>query len=203
MDVYRNPSVVICELAAGNNEWPNNLKEDNDYKEILKETEHENDHVDVKLPRCSRKFLVADFFIDTGELKMILENCSIKVVPKSKRREVFNEAHGGIVAGHLNAPKAHGMQAPPLRPFTTNGPYELIVVDLFVGAYAIVDKKARTVLRALFECWICEGCRWPKCIHSDQGPEFVNSTLSEVCKITGIEQSVTKGYNPREHEKTE
>ncbi|EYC28685.1 hypothetical protein Y032_0007g3355 [Ancylostoma ceylanicum] len=40
-------------------------------------------------------------------------------------------------------------------------------------------------------------------IHSDQGPEFVNSVMSEVCEITGIRQSMTKGNNPRENGITE
>lgn len=84
--------------------------------------------------------------------------------------------------------------------------YALVVIDhfsKFVGAYPIPDKSARTVARTLFERWICDGCRWPKCIYSDQGPEFINSVLSSICEITGIAQSVTKGYNPRENGMTE
>ncbi|KHJ96885.1 hypothetical protein OESDEN_03142 [Oesophagostomum dentatum] len=39
--------------------------------------------------------------------------------------------------------------------------------------------------------------------YSDQGPEFINSILSEVREITGIRQTTTKGYNPRENGMTE
>ncbi|KAL6733094.1 hypothetical protein Aduo_003776 [Ancylostoma duodenale] len=121
--------------------------------------------------------------------------------------------------------RPHERFVPPLKPITTSKPYELIGVDLvelglstngnkhvlvvidhfskFVGTYPIPDKSAKTVARALFERWICEGCRSPKAIHSDQGPEFVNSILSEICEITRIRQSTTKGYNPRENGVTE
>lgn len=72
-----------------------------------------------------------------------------------------------------------------------------------VGAYAIPDKKARTVAEVFFARWVCEGCRWPKAIHSDQGTKFLNQVLSEICDLVGIEQYVTKGYNPRENGITE
>ncbi|EYC37336.1 hypothetical protein Y032_0802g2426 [Ancylostoma ceylanicum] len=84
--------------------------------------------------------------------------------------------------------------------------YALVVIDhftKFLGAYPVPDKSARTVARMFFERWICEGCRWPKVVHSDQGPEFVNGVLCEICEITGIKQTMTKGYNPRENGMTE
>lgn len=53
------------------------------------------------------KFRVADLFIDKGDLNMMLENNSVRVVPKSKRRELFDEAHSGAMAVHLNGRKSY------------------------------------------------------------------------------------------------
>ncbi|EYC05726.1 hypothetical protein Y032_0080g1333 [Ancylostoma ceylanicum] len=249
--------MVICEVKCEDSEWLKELRADEDFKQLIDDLEKHRDDKDVRLPRCSRKFRVADFLIDNGDLKMVLENTTVRVVPKSQRRAVFEEAHRGAMAGHLNGrklnrrlrkvvfwegmendivkwskecsncflAKSREIQVPPLKPFTTHAPFELIGLDLvelgltergnryalvvidhfskYAGAYPIPDKSARTVARTLFERWICEGCRWPKRIHSDQGPEFVNSVLSGICNITGIEQSVTKGYNPRENGMTE
>ncbi|XGW13215.1 hypothetical protein V3C99_013667, partial [Haemonchus contortus] len=249
--------MVICEVKEQESEWLQELKEDPDYKQLVTDVMQKRDHKDVKLPRHAQRLRVADFCIDNGDLKMLCGNTAVRVVPKSKRKALFDEAHGGAMAGHLNGRKLYrqlrkiafweGMEAdiakwskecsncflsraherltPPLKPFTTSAPFELIGLDLveygltergnkyalvvidhfskFVGAYPIPNKSAETVARALFERWICGGCRWPKRIHSDQGPEFINSVLSGICEMTGIAQTATKGYNPRENGMTE
>ncbi|KAL6738325.1 hypothetical protein Aduo_011885 [Ancylostoma duodenale] len=237
--------------------WLAELKQDPDYKSVIAKVRNGEDSEAVTLPRCAKKYRLADFAIDQGELKMTTEAGLVTVVPKTRRRTVFDEAHGGAMAGHLNGRKllrklkkmvfwegmeqdimkwsrscrecflarSHQRNIPPLKPITTSRPFELIEVDLvelglsergnryalvvidhftkFLGAYPIPDKSAKTVARTIFERWICDGCRWPKTIHSDQGPEFVNNILSEICEITGIKQSTTKGYNPRENGITE
>lgn len=51
--------------------------------------------------------------------------------------------------------------------------YGLVVIyqiSKFDGAYPAPDKTLRTMARTLYERWICNGCRWPKKLHSDQGP---------------------------------
>ncbi|RCN38569.1 integrase core domain protein [Ancylostoma caninum] len=110
---------------------------------------------------------------------------------------------------------------PPLKPFVSSKPFEcvcadllemglsangmkyvLVVVDQFskwLEAYAIKDKSAKTVAEALFQKWVCEGGRWPRQIHTDQGTEFVNELIGELSKIAGINHTVTKGYNSREN----
>lgn len=42
---------------------------------------------------------------DNGDLKLVLENAVVRVVPESRRRQVFDEAHKGVMAGHLNGRK--------------------------------------------------------------------------------------------------
>lgn len=61
----------------------------------------------------------------------------------------------------------------------------LVVLDYFAKfaeAYSIPDKTVDIVSRVLFESRICDGCKWPKRIHSDQGQEFVNGTFSDICE---------------------
>ncbi|EYC16809.1 hypothetical protein Y032_0032g2506 [Ancylostoma ceylanicum] len=55
----------------------------------------------------------------------------------------------------------------------------------------------------LFYRWICEGGRWPKQIHTDQGTEFVNAVIEEITKMANIKHTTTKGYNSRENGVTE
>ncbi|KAL6737984.1 hypothetical protein Aduo_011585 [Ancylostoma duodenale] len=108
---------------------------------------------------------------------------------------------------------------PPLKPFVANKPYEVVCVDLlemglsasgmkyivvvadhfskWMGAYAVPDKTAKTVAEVIFQRWICEGGRWPKQLHTDQGTEFVNAVIEGVA--VGIKHTTTKGYNSREN----
>ncbi|EYC39508.1 hypothetical protein Y032_0653g1175 [Ancylostoma ceylanicum] len=249
-------AVVVCKTEV-ETEWLKELKEDPEYTAVFEGLKSGKMEDEIQLPRCGKKFRVADFFVSDGLLIVTVDNIVVKVVPRSKRKELFEEAHASALAGHLNSKKLYrsmrrkvfwnGMQAdiekwskscskcflartheknvPPLKPIVTNAPFELVGLDLvelgltergnryalvaidhfskFAGAYPIPDKKARTVAQVFFERWVCDGCRWPKAIHSDQGPEFINSVLSEICDIVGIEQSVTKGYNPRENGITE
>ncbi|KAK6017264.1 hypothetical protein OSTOST_17217, partial [Ostertagia ostertagi] len=190
------------------------------YKQLITDVLHKQDHKEVKLPRNAQRFRVADFCIDNGDLKMLCGNAAVRVVPKSKRRAVFEEAHGWCNGG---APQWDGSCIVSLkdryfgkvwRPISQKclnmcervptrnervrrdcgcmtcvveygltergNKYALVVIDhfsKFVGAYPIPNKSAETVTRAFFERWICDGCRWPKQIHSDQGPEFINSVF--------------------------
>ncbi|EYC35032.1 hypothetical protein Y032_1180g3735 [Ancylostoma ceylanicum] len=248
---------IVAQIEVEESVWLRELEQDPDYMSVIEKVRNGEDSEAVSLPRCAKKYRIADFTIDHGDLKMMTEAGMVTVVPKTRRRAVFHEAHGGMMAGHLNGRKLlrnlkkmvfwegmeqdimkwsrscrecflarnHQQNIPPLKPITTSRPFELIGVDLvelglseqgnryalvvidhftkFLGAYPIPDKTAKTVARTIFERWICDGCRWPKTIHSDQGPEFVNSILSEICEITGIKQSTTKGYNPRENGVTE
>ncbi|EYC04907.1 hypothetical protein Y032_0085g1856 [Ancylostoma ceylanicum] len=110
---------------------------------------------------------------------------------------------------------------PPLKPFVANKPYEVVCVDLlemglsasgmkyivvvvdhfskWMGAYAVPDKTAKTVAEVIFQRWICEGGRWPKQLHTDQGTEFVNAIIEGVASAVGIKRTTTKGYNSREN----
>ncbi|KAL6730064.1 hypothetical protein Aduo_001060 [Ancylostoma duodenale] len=120
---------------------------------------------------------------------------------------------------------AHQKMTPPLKPIIAAKPYEIVGIDIlemgptsngnryilavidhftkYGGAYAIPSKSAELIARVFFERWIADGGRLPKQLLSDQGPEFDNKVLSELCTTFGLKQIFTKGYNPRENGLTE
>lgn len=161
---------------------------------------------EIKLPRYGKVLRVADFTISDGELNLIgTDGGIVLVVPKEKRRQLFDEAHSGSLAGHFAAKKmtpllknsvfwegmdqdisrwvrecrerllANPRQAlvPPLKPFLTSKPFEIVCVDVlemglsasgmkyvvvivdhfskWVGAYAVPDKAAPTVANVIFQ----------------------------------------------------
>ncbi|KAK6033275.1 hypothetical protein OSTOST_00503 [Ostertagia ostertagi] len=61
---------------------------------------------EVRLPGFKKKLSIADFTLEEGELKLIREDgTTVLVVPRSKRKLVFDEAHSGCLAGHFAARK--------------------------------------------------------------------------------------------------
>ena len=54
---------------------------------------------------------------------------------------------------------------------------------------AIPDKTAVSVARAFFEHWICRH-GVPQLIVSDRGREFLNSTMSHLCELIGLDHQV-------------
>ncbi|EYC38726.1 hypothetical protein Y032_0699g1624, partial [Ancylostoma ceylanicum] len=120
---------------------------------------------------------------------------------------------------------AHQKMTPPLKPIIAARPFEIVGIDIlemgptssgnryilavidhftkYGGAYAVPSKSAELIARVFFERWIADGGRLPKQLLSDQGPEFDNKVLSELCNTFGLKQIFTKGYNPRENGLTE
>jgi len=77
--------------------------------------------------------------------------------------------------------------------------YVLTVIDgftKFAWALPIPNKEAKTVASALYHrVLVPEGM--PARLISDQGTEFVNSTLNDVSKLFGIEKTTTTAYHPQ------
>ncbi|WKY07226.1 hypothetical protein Q1695_007004 [Nippostrongylus brasiliensis] len=76
LETEHKEELVICEVAAEEGGWLRELQQDDDYKQLIADVQAQNNHKEVKLPRCARKFQVADFFIDNGDLKMVWEDYS-------------------------------------------------------------------------------------------------------------------------------
>ncbi|ETN83732.1 integrase core domain protein [Necator americanus] len=180
---------VVCLITET---WMDELREDDDFTSVIEAVESGKE-TEVRLPRHERKLNTKDFVIHNNQLKLIAEDGSLLlVVPRSKRREIFDEGH------HVDLLEMG---------LTSRGTkYIVTVIDHFskyLGAYPVPDKQADTIAEAIFSHWICDGGRWPECILSDRGGEFENAVVAALCEILQIKQEFTKGYCPRENGLTE
>ncbi|KAL6739220.1 hypothetical protein Aduo_012696 [Ancylostoma duodenale] len=96
---------------------------------------------------------------------------------------------------------------PPLNPIAASKPFEVVEVDLLEmgpttrrNKYIVTiidhslstsdhipDKKAGTVMEALFGRWIYDDGRWPDILFSDRGAEFKNRIVASLCNLMGIQ----------------
>uniref|UniRef100_A0A7I4YV80 RNA-directed DNA polymerase n=1 Tax=Haemonchus contortus TaxID=6289 RepID=A0A7I4YV80_HAECO len=99
------PNELIVAAALEEPEWTTELRKDLTYAEIIASLESGNLDRDVAIPKLSQKLKVVDFVMDRGYLAL-LDQCSVRrVVPASKRKAVFEEAHSGLLAGHFGPKK--------------------------------------------------------------------------------------------------
>ena len=75
----------------------------------------------------------------------------------------------------------------------------LVMTDAFTKFSVAVttnNQQALTVAKALVERWF-HVYGIPSCIHSDQGKCFDNKIIDALCKMYGVERTMTSPYNPR------
>ena len=75
----------------------------------------------------------------------------------------------------------------------------LVMTDAFTKFSVAVttnNQQALTVAKALVECWF-HVYGIPARIHSDQGKSFDNKIIDALCKMYGVERTMTSPYNPR------
>jgi transposase InsO family protein len=95
-----------------------------------------------------------------------------------------------------------------LGPLKTSGAgkkYIMVLTDAFTKyaeVIAIENKEAPTIARCFFEKWICRFSSPARCI-TDQGKEFCNKLLDEVCKIWGVEKARTSPFHPQTNSSAE
>ncbi len=85
-----------------------------------------------------------------------------------------------------------------LLPSTQGSKYLLVMVDMFsryVVLAPIKDKTAQNVAHALVTKLICEYSA-PRVLLSDNGAEFRNKLLQEICSQFGINHAFTVAYHP-------
>ncbi|KAH7707759.1 gagpol and env protein precursor, partial [Aphelenchoides avenae] len=138
------------------------------------------------------------------------------------RQDIRRWAKECFTCAHLNKKR---ISVPPLKPIIARQPYETVGIDVFsvaktssgnehvvtvidlhskfCRAYAVADKSAPTIAKCLWEKWCLEECRKPASLLSDRGGEFVNDIVAEIAKVSGIDQQLTVGHNPRENGCTE
>ena len=79
-----------------------------------------------------------------------------------------------------------------------NNKYILTMQDeltRYVQAYPIADKEALTVAKQILH--YCQHYGVPKRFHSDQGTEFMNSTLKQLMKFFGSNHTFNTAYHPQ------
>ena len=88
----------------------------------------------------------------------------------------------------------------PLKTRSASGRKYIIVMNDAFSKYtelaAIPDKTAVSVARAFFEHWICRH-GIPQLIVSDRDREFLNSTMSHLCELMGLDHQATSAYHPQ------
>ena len=86
-----------------------------------------------------------------------------------------------------------------INPSKTGKENVLVMMDAFSKFSDTVvtpNQKALTVAKALVEKWF-HMYGIPSRIHSDQGKSFDNEVIQSLCKLYGVQQSLTCPYNPR------
>ncbi|KAL6742132.1 hypothetical protein Aduo_015320 [Ancylostoma duodenale] len=92
---------VVAKIGCS--EWLAELRADDDFKAVVEAVE-QGKYVEVKLPRHEKTLNTADFVIEDDRLKLIaVDGSLLDVIPKSKRHELFKEAHEGTLAAHFSA----------------------------------------------------------------------------------------------------
>ncbi|KAK6026293.1 hypothetical protein OSTOST_07765 [Ostertagia ostertagi] len=102
-DSYPLPTIdTIVNSVEIQKSWFEELQQDPDYGDVITKVQEGRDLEEVRLPRQEKPFRIADFCVDQNQLYLALEDGSMaKVVPKSRRRAVFEEAHAGYTIKEL------------------------------------------------------------------------------------------------------
>uniref|UniRef100_A0A914HGS8 RNA-directed DNA polymerase n=1 Tax=Globodera rostochiensis TaxID=31243 RepID=A0A914HGS8_GLORO len=125
------------------------------------------------------------------------------------------------ICAHNRKPRAN---EPPLRTVQTTEPLELVCIDIlsigpaesgnryilvcidhftkYLVATPIPTKSKESIAKAFVRDFILV-LGTPKTLHSDQGKEFVNETLSEITSMLGVNKTTTAGYDPQANGITE
>ena len=149
-------------------------------------------------PYQTYKRLFATYWWPTmqNDVKTILSTCDIcqrvksgpcnmhaPLVPIPTNR-VFERVHMDLMGPMANS---HGYK------------YILVIIDAFsrwIEAVPLTNKRAETVAWALLTTWICR-YGWMDILHSDNGTEFVNQVMTNLCDWLGIIRTNTTAYHPQ------
>ena len=138
------------------------------------------------------------------------------VVPLSERRDMIGRFHDSLFAGHLGVSRtvfrlqshgtcysesSMGSSGDLLDLLVTSAKgnrYVLVMVDCFsrwTEACPLPDKTALSVVDTFFQYFVCR-FGMPSVIHSDQGREFENKVMQELCLLCGAHKTRTAPYHP-------
>ena len=100
--------------------------------------------------------------------------------------------------------RVHADLLGPLRSSTHNK-YILVMSDAFTKWLEIVpipDKSGETVAKGIYETWMCRNSPMDILV-IDNGKEFKNKIMDELCKNNGVTQRFTSPYHPQSNAQCE
>ena len=130
-----------------------------------------------------------------GDVRTYINSCTVCIARKSPCPRKVPMGH--VEVGHRWERVA--MDLLDMSVTTARGNrYVLVIVDCFTRwteAFPILDKTAQSVADVLFNQVFCR-FGMPSVIHSDQGREFENKILQELCLLGGSHKTKTTPYHP-------
>ena len=130
-----------------------------------------------------------------GDVQTYIKSCTVCIARKSPCPRKVPMGH--VEVGHRWERVA--MDLLDMSVTTSRGNrYVLVIVDCFTRwteAFPLPDKTAQSVADALFNQVFCR-FGMPAVIHSDQGREFENKILQELCLLGGSHKTKTTPYHP-------
>ena len=132
-----------------------------------------------------------------------IKNCETCQLSKSKPPAPLPLQSMPIPRGPNN--RVHIDLMGPLKTSENGNKYIMVMTDAFtkwVELAAITDKTATTIGQQFFEKWICRFAA-PLCIITDQGKEFNNKILKEICDLWNIDKRRTSPFHPQTNSSAE
>ena len=130
-----------------------------------------------------------------GDVQTYIKSCTVCIARKSPCPRKVPMGH--VAVGHRWERVA--MDLLDMSVTTSRGNrYVLVIVDCFTRwteTFPLPDKTAQSVADAFFNQVVCR-FGMPAVIHSDQGREFENKILQELCLIGGSHKTRTAPYHP-------
>ena len=130
-----------------------------------------------------------------GDVQTYIKSCTICIARKSPCPRKVPMGHVNV--GHCWERVA--MDLLDMSVTTARGnKYVLVMVDCFTRwteAFPLPDKTAQSVADAFFNQIVCR-FGMPSVIHSDQGREFENKIMQEICLLGGSHKTRTTPYHP-------
>ena len=139
----------------------------------------------------------------TNDVDKYIERCMVCQVSKAKVPAPAPLKNMPIPEGPNH--RLHVDLMGPLRTSENGNKYVMVMTDAFtkwVELAAIHDKTAKTIGQMVFERWICRFSA-PMTIVTDQGKEFNNAILQEICKLWEIDKRRTSPFHPQTNSSAE
>jgi hypothetical protein len=136
------------------------------------------------------------------DLEMFIKGCTICQANQAPNNSITPISANIKATRRMEVISIDALALPSVAQVTT---YCITVVDhvtRFAWALVVQDLQATTVLNALKSNIFCV-FGWPEILLSDNGTEFKNALLNDICEQAGTERRFTTAYHPQTNGLTE